>query len=346
MIIIPEQISYLREQREKLKESIESYKDYLQNKEIVSSDYSARAFVGDSLTDEQLHRDRQNLRTVTEILESSDYLTERQLDQIGIGTKFVVKFKDYEDTDTMILTDCVYGLGFQDGLVSISSPLGSSVLGKRTGMDFAYVVKTGASPLDRRSVSGAIVEIVRDPNEYIHYLNEKAKCVRTSKPVKRRMHELLNDSSDEAKAELATYATITPSQKYLLQIEEEKLSHKKDPSSIARLAVVRKLLRSKVVTDIPNGIISVGSKFELALVGPDQTMTTHSYEMINSAVSTELEDAYVERISPLGDAIYGLHEHETFKFRKDNKTYTGEVLSIKESKKEDEYLTPLQYRKK
>ena len=68
--------------------------------------------------------------------------------------------------------------------------------------------------------------------------------------------------------------------------------------------------------------------------------------MINSAVSTELEDAYVERISPLGDAIYGLHEHETFKFRKDNKTYTGEVLSIKESKKEDEYLTPLQYRKK
>ena len=46
MILIPEQISYLREQREKLKASMASYRDYLENKEIVSSDYSARACQG------------------------------------------------------------------------------------------------------------------------------------------------------------------------------------------------------------------------------------------------------------------------------------------------------------
>ncbi len=346
MIIIPEQLSYLREQREKLKESIESYRDYLQNKEIVSSDYSARAFIGDSLTDDQMHRDRQSLHTVTEILESGEYLKERQLDQIGIGTKFVVQFKGMEETDTMILTDCIYGLGFQDGLVSISSPLGASIIGKRPGTEFSYTVQTGNRPHDKRYISGTVLEIKRNPEEYIHFITERAKCTRTSKPVKRRLHELSLDDSEEAKQELATYSTITPSQKYILQIEADKLSHKRDPHSIARLAVVNKLLSSKVVTDIPDGIISVGSKFDLAIVGPDEVMTTHSYEMINSAVSDELEDAYVERISPLGDAIYGLHEHDTFKFRKDNKTYTGEVLSIKSNHKENEYSTPLQYRKK
>ena len=348
MILIPEQISYLREQREKILASLETYKDYLQNKEITSSDYSSRAYIGDSFTDDQFHRERKNLHEVQSALEDSEYLKERNFDQISIGTKFIIQFDGMESTEAIILTDSIYGLSVDNGFVSITSPLGEHVLGKQPGQPFNYAIKTGSRPYDKRVVSGTILEIVRDPSEYVHFITERPKSQRMSKPEKRKLHSLLNDDSEEAKRELASYHTITPQQEYILRIEASHLSHKKDPKSISRLAVVRKLLAtSKVITDVEPGIITVGSKFDLTIMSPEQHMTTGTYEMINSAVSEELEDAFVERISPLGESIYGLHEHDTFKFRKDNKTYTGVVDKIHPVKtKEDEYTTPLQYSKK
>lgn len=346
MIIIPEQLSYLREQREKVKESLATYKDYLQNKEITSSDYSSRAYIGDSFIDEQFHRERKQLRDITTLLTTGVYLRERQLDQIGIGTKFVIQFDGMDDTDTIILTDCVYGLAIDRGFVSTESILGQSILGKKEGDTFKYVVQTGKSYADKRSISGKVLEIKKDYDDYIHYLTEKPKCLRMSKPEKRKLHALLNDDSKEAQKELASYHTITQSQQYILELEADKLKGKRDPHSISRLAIVRKLLTSSVITNIEPGVITVGSKFDLAILSPKQELTTCTYEMINSAVSDELEDAYVERISPLGTSIYGLHEHDTFKFRKDNKTYTGEVIKIHQKQKEDEYTKPHQYTKK
>ena len=88
MIIIPEQISYLREQREKILASLETYKDYLQNKEITSSDYSARAYIGDSITDEQFHRERKNLREVQDALENDELII------TAVDNKHYVKLKN------------------------------------------------------------------------------------------------------------------------------------------------------------------------------------------------------------------------------------------------------------
>ena len=56
MKLIPEQISYLRKQQRELKETIESYQDYLGQRETTSSDYSARALIGDTLIDQQYQR--------------------------------------------------------------------------------------------------------------------------------------------------------------------------------------------------------------------------------------------------------------------------------------------------
>lgn len=347
MIIIPEQISYLREQREKILASLETYKDYLQNKEITSSDYSARAYIGDSITDEQFHRERKNLREVQGALENAEYLKERNFDQIAIGTKFIVQFDGMPETEAIILTDSIFGLSVNEGFVSISSPLGKHVLGKRPGQPFNYAIQTGSRPYDKRVVSGTILEIKSDPKDYVHFITERPKSQRMSKPEKRKLHRLLNDDSEEAKQELASYHTITPSQAYILRLEAARLSNKKDPTSISRLAVVRKVLSSPVIEDVEPGIITVGAKFDLSIMAPDETVATGTFEMINSAVSDELEDAFVERISPLGESIYGLHEQDTFKFRKDNKTYTGIVEKIHPTKqKEDDYSTPLQYRKK
>lgn len=347
MLLIPEQISYLREKRETILASLETYKDYLQNKEIVSSDYSARAYIGDSLTDEQFHRERKNLHDVQAALESDEYLRERNLDQVSIGTKFIVKFDGFEDTETLILTDSIYGLALDGGFISVTSPLGEHVIGKHPGQPFSYAVKTGSRPFDKRMVSGTVLEIVRDPQEYVHFITERPKCQRMSKPEKRKLHSLLSVENETAKEELASYQALTPSQEYMLKIERDRLTGKKDTASIARLAIVNELLTRPVVTNPEEGQIGIGTKFDVTICSPDSIVTTHTYEMINSAVSDELDDAYVERISPIGTSLYGLHEKDTFKFRRDNKTYTGVVDHIHQTKKiENEFSTQLQYRKK
>lgn len=347
MILIPEQISYLREKKESILASLETYKDYLQNKEITSSDYSSRAYIGDSLTDEQFHRERKNLHEVQDALENSEYLRERNFDQVSIGTKFIIQFDGLPDTEALILTDSLYGLAIDGGFISITSPLGEHVIGKHPGQQFAYSIKTGSRPFDKRMVSGIVLEIVRDPQEYVHFLTERPKSQRMSKPEKRKLHSLLTDESEESKQELASYHTITSSQEYMLRIERERLIGKRDTATIARLAIVNDLLTRPVVTPTTDGKIEVGSKFDVTICSPDSKVSTHTFEMINSAVSDELDDAYVERISPIGESLYGLHEKETFKFRKDNKTYTGVVDHIHPTKKvENEYTTPLQYRKK
>ena len=129
MILIPEQISFLREQKERLKQQLESYRDYQQNREIVSSDHCSRTFIGDSLTEDQFHRNCQELQEITELLKNGDYLKERNFDSVGIGTKVLINFNDINETEAIILTDCIYGLS--DGLnyASTNSLLGKSILG-------------------------------------------------------------------------------------------------------------------------------------------------------------------------------------------------------------------------
>ncbi len=71
MILIPEQISDLRKQREKLLEKIETYKEYLKSKEKMDSDRNANTIVGDSFIDGHYHRDKDNLSDINHILETS-----------------------------------------------------------------------------------------------------------------------------------------------------------------------------------------------------------------------------------------------------------------------------------
>ena len=47
-----------------------------------------------------------------------------------------------------------------------------------------------------------------------------------------------------------------------------------------------------------------------------QDPTFHQVEFINQAVSTETDGMYVERISPLGAALYGLESEETFEVKR------------------------------
>ena len=77
MILIPEQISYLRKQIKVSKENIRSYNDYLSSKDITSGDYSARAFIGDTVLDNQYDLERKRYRDTMYALENADYKKER-----------------------------------------------------------------------------------------------------------------------------------------------------------------------------------------------------------------------------------------------------------------------------
>ena len=91
-----------------------------------------------------------------------------------------------------------------------------------------------------------------------------------------------------------------------------------------------------------------GEKVTIAISRDGEELQTRTYEMINEAVSDEVESEYLERISPLGSKVYGLKVGDTFTIRENRKTYKGVVVSIEEQKTNAETInltSTHQYRK-
>ena len=347
MILIPEQISDLREQKRKLLEKVESYNDYLKSKEVLDAEKTTSSIVGDFLTDSHYHRDRDNLREVTYLLTEGTYLKKRNFDKIDIGTKFIVKFDNQPQPKTIILTECIYSLAANNNFVSIESLLGKNVLGKKEGDSFNYVVTTGSGPKDKRNISGHIVEIKNSPKEYLSFIRDTEKYDRMAKSEKIKLKKLLSAETEEEIEELKSYQTITLSQKDLLENEKNRLLKNRGSNSSRRLTEIKKLLKKPVVEEIPSETIGIGSTIEISIAEKGKELKTESYEMINYAISDELEDAYVERISPLGSRLYGLKVNDTFKVRRGPKVFFGVVTSINSHKnKTSENKSASQYIKK
>ena len=341
MILIPEQISCLRSQIKTTKENIRSYNDYLSSKDITSSDYSSRAFIGDSVLDDQYSLERKKYRDAMYALEHADYKSDRSTDVIDIGTKFTVEFDGDFERDELLLVEGADGLtiSVNDGFISLSSLLGQNVIGKKEGDCFSYTVITGRMPSDKRRVSGTIKTINKDPKAYASFIREKRKNDRISKIYKARRHELLTSDTPEAIEELESYNTISLSQRMLLLIEAERLSkYGKDRAAINRMTVVKKLLsESKVAKPKDDGTIGVGTKFELKY-NKDGEIQTITAEMINQAVTEEIDTDYVERVSPLGQQIFGLRVGDPFTFRDGNKVYKGSVAAVMNPAQEQELI--------
>lgn len=341
MILIPEQISCLRSQIKTTKENIRSYNDYLSSKDITSGDYSSRAFIGDSVLDDQYSLERKKYRDAMYALEHADYKSDRSTDVIDIGTKFTVEFDGDFERDELLLVEGADGLtiSVNDGFISLSSLLGQNVIGKKEGDRFSYTVITGRMPSDKRHISGTIKTINKDPKAYASFIREKRKNDRISKIYKARRHELLTSDTPEAIEELESYNTISLSQRMLLLIEAERLSkYGKDRAAINRMTVVKKLLsEAKVAKPKDDGTIGVGTKFELKY-NKDGEIQTITAEMINQAVTEEIDTDYVERVSPLGQQIFGLRVGDPFTFRDGNKVYKGSVAAVMNPAQEQELI--------
>ena len=75
---------------------------------------------------------------------------------------------------------------------------------------------------------------------------------------------------------------------------------------------------------------------------------TKHVEMINQAVSDELDSEYIERISPLGSQIFGLRKDEKFVAQLDkrrNQYMRGKVLNVDNSFSLSLHSSPYQKRK-
>lgn len=123
-------------------------------------------------------------------------------------------------------------------------------------------------------------------------------------------------------------------------------------SIYARLGLVNKMLReSKIVTPPSDNTIGVGSKVSI-ITFEDGEIQNRRVEIINQAVSTELNTDYIEAISPLGQEIIGLKNNQKFDYRYfsilDNNTLLGNgiVYDINNNMDEELAKDPLTYQKR
>ena len=342
-ILIPEQISILRKREQELLKVYEDYKDYLKSRETICSEGVSISQVGDHITEMQYQQDLTELDDVRDVLRRATYVTQRPIEEVGIGTKFILRFDGDDETNSVILTDCSYGMSKLYHLISKDSPVGAAVIGKKSQEPFSATVIDQRNN-SKHTITGVVENIIADPNEYTHFIREKVnscRICRAAKDERQRINALPLEEQVIANQERTS---ITPSQLELLLLEKERLTSQRwTPSISGRLSEINKVLKNaKVVTPPTDGTIGIGTTFDL-LIADGETAKDARYEMINHAVSHELDDSYIERISSLGYKLFGLKAGDSVSFIKNRKTYTAQVTNVVKPTKE---MTPTQLLKK
>lgn len=330
MKLILEQLSGLRRELEKDLIRQKEYREYFSDREIVDSDSTFASQVGDGVTEARYNYDQSAKEEHYNLLFTGEYVTERNTDEIDIGTKFSVLFDGEEEKEDYTLVEELTGLKKLEGYTSTKSLFGKAVNGKKEQEKFSYRLE------NKMEISGTIIEIKKDLSEYPHFIKEKGiscrKCILERKRVEELKEKAKTD--ENAKKELEERETITTSQISILEMELKRLESKKnrkDADIRAKIAVIKKLLKEATIAVPPtNGTIGVGSKFKINFLIPEEKEM--EVELINRAVTTETTDAYIERISSLGSRLYGLKENQEFAYYNGTEHVGGIVSNIENQK--------------
>ncbi len=317
MKLIPEQIAYLRKRKEELEVKKREYEKYFTTRESAGMEGIGAPHFIDYQEETSIMNSRRETAEVANLLKYGEFQTERNFDIIDIGTGFYVDFGDGEK-ERAVLIDKGTTMGPNGLFSSTESDFGKAVLGHKVGEQVSYTVQATG-----RKINLSILEIDRVKENYINFIRSKAYTDRVSQPVKKELAKLKVEDNKEYKLRQG----ITESQVELLYEEREKLSHN-PASDRSRIAHIDKILAESIVLPNPTGEkIQVGSKVEIML--QDEGKTTHNFELINRAVSTELDSDYVERISTLGNSIYGLKAGDKFTVRRNHKpSLKGIIISV------------------
>lgn len=316
MKLIAEQVRYLREKKEELLRKRLEYTNYCINRDQVASDWLGVSPMTDYQEESHMSKSIGELHEIDNLLKNSEYVIDRDLDQVEVGTRFSVLFDD-DVKESIILTEANPFASVDAGFVSLESDLGKAVVGKKKGDKVCYFVQSTG-----RELSVTIDDIDTMSEHYDHFLCETPYSNRGSSTQRKNLTRLNRIGGNDSNQ-------ITSSQAELIKDEINRLSHgTKTPSSISRKSLLKKILNASPIAKPAGDTIGIGSQVQVLIQDGDKQFEK-SFELINRAYSTELEAHYVERSSALGNAIYGLKEGDTFKVnRMKGEPYTGIVESV------------------
>lgn len=422
MKLIPEQIKIIEQEIEKEKQ----IRKELQDQDFRSAHTSGDGESNDPNTEEKeaLARSNYKIRKYHTVLANAERVQTIEVDKIGLGTKFLLKFEDEEEAEYYTLVDDKIGYNGDLEYISTNSILGKTIQGKKAGEDFSYIVN-----LDKKEnlVKGTVAAIITDKTQYINYIRSKPySSIRTkkyhpsgtfylTKSQLLLLEEEINSLLTKINGIEANKEKIQPGSKVTVafkgrkeqeyQVVDKKESEIDDTQEISwessfagklalsqigtrfkyrerskedgkikvlsakvskvdnsdiydlkqdqqklfqlkgRLAHIEKILKeSHKAQPVADGEVGIGSHLSIMLFGKENTKIKR-VEMIEQAVSYELETDYVEAISPLGVALMGLKNGEEFIYQDDRNYLTGIVYDIDNSKDKGKLTDPLTYQK-
>ena len=321
MKLTGEQVKYLRERRKELLGRYDEYHSYVKNRERTSVDDVGCPMVGDFNDDMNAARILAEGNEVNTALRRGRIILDRDYQRIDIGTGFYLYFPGRKDKVRRLLMIDSSSPSLSLQTVSKDTDLGQVILGKQAGEEISYRVRANG-----RMVHATIQEIDEDSSHYERFIREVPTTKRMSQLAKNKLKELKENNIEEYQC----WHQLTRSQKTLVQEELAKICNdSKDYSDIRMRSFYEKLLEGETAIAVEGDSIGVGSIVTLQLVDDAGNIIEKTFEMINRAVSSELESDYVERISPLGIQIYGLKPSDTFEVRRNHlPRLHGKILSV------------------
>ncbi len=319
MALVAEQVKYIREKRnELLKRKVELLKDFSDTKDKDTIDTSM-TYYGDYMDRHEYHRVLDELDYYNHLLQSNDIKLDRNLDTIEVGTSFFATFMDEVERDRFTLVEFDAAQRSSSHLISLDSDFGKAVRGHTSGDDVDYTIgSTG------RKVKLHIDYIDRLQDRYTHFLCEQKKVDRFGKNI----YHILSEISQTNSKEYVKWNTISAS-----QVDVALEEYNRNSTTPKRREEIKALLDFEVGCPTDH-TIGVGSRVKVRMNSPKGYYDTEKreFEFINSAISYELADHYVERISDLGCALYGLKAGDFFEVNSlfDGPMY-GEVLAVDNS---------------
>lgn len=312
MKLVAEQIEYLRKRKKELEGKKIEYQKYCQNREQGGFDTIGTPHFMDIQEEMSNSNNRRELLEIEDMLHKSEFLVDRNYDLIDVGTIFYVQFDGIEEKErTMLVEHNTRNTSNSILFASTDSDFGSAVRGHKAGDTITYHVKATG-----RKMTIHIDSIDKIKDHYAHFIREKAFTKRVSETVREELKRL----KEEDPKEYQKRHLITPSQEEILLEELQKISPRTTDQRLqSKRGIIKRKLKEYKVAPVPTGDrIKVGSFVELVLQDQDETIEK-SFELINWAVSTETEGEYLERITPLGTAIYGLKKGDTFILKRHHK---------------------------
>ena len=311
MKLVAEQIKYLRKRKKELEDRRNEYKIYLETRDRTEGDSNSAPQFGSFISNMEYSSYLGEIDEVYKTLHEGDYITDRNFDMIDIGTMFEIRFDGDDKIEELMLVEKGFAFGNMK-FVSLESDLGKAVYGRKGNDSLTYVPQATG-----RKINITLEDIITIRSKYEHFIKERKITDRMSDVVKKELHNLKINNPDEYKKRHA----ITKSQLELAIEELEKIpKYIKINSDYGKKGYLNRIIReSEIATPPTDGSVGVGSYVEILLTDETGKIKEVSGEYINAAVSTELESDYIERITPLGNAIFGLRENDTFTVIRKNK---------------------------